>query len=67
MYKLKNSINELQSLYLDLVKQECSKLKPSRGELVRCVKCGASQTTLRKVGENRICVKCYKEQGNERD
>lgn len=62
MYKLERSFNELKSLYLDLVKQECSKLKPSRGRLVRCIKCGATQTTLRKVGDIRICDRCYKEQ-----
>lgn len=66
MYKLTESYKMLQQTYLDLIRQESSNSKTKHIKRVGCYKCGATQTTLRKVGENRICDKCYKEQENER-
>lgn len=64
MDKLTESYDRLRETYLDLIKQELSNSKTKHIKYVGCYKCGSTQRTLRKVGENRICDKCYKEKGS---
>lgn len=61
MYKITEASDILRTAYLDIITNEILKTnKTKHSTRLGCCKCGATGTTLRKVGENRICDKCYK-------
>lgn len=60
--KLSEASNLLKATYLDIVKEGIANMpKTKHREVVRCCKCGSSQTTLRKLNGKYWCVRCYKE------
>lgn len=49
--KLTDASDLLRGTYLEALERE----------VVCCCKCGRSQTTLRKLGGEYCCIRCYKE------
>jgi formylmethanofuran dehydrogenase subunit E len=60
--KVSEASNILERTYLYMAKQELANTpKTKHKEIVRCCKCKNSQTTLRKLNGEYLCIRCYKE------
>ena len=64
--KLTEASDLLRGTYLEIFMEGLANMpKTKHREVIRCCKCGSSQTTLRKLNGEYWCIKCYKEKENE--
>ena len=66
--KLSEASDLLRGPYTEVFMQGLANMpKTKYKKFVGCCKCGSSQITLRKINGEYWCIRCYKENENERN